>query len=161
AGGDGITFDQFSFPAADTINIALTNATEDDITIAQVQFDANYWRFNMSPSATIPAHGHATLTVPFPWDEGTSYPLVLLSTDGQLFEGQTPDAALDAAPDASLGLRYDTIGLYLAIVPLALGLFGFALLRRMGKREAWAVVALASGALLFLLVQTLGASLDI
>src|SRR5262249_31782725 len=64
-------------------------------------------------------------------------------------------------PDASLGLRFDTIGLYLAIVPLALGLFGFALLRRMGRREAWAVVALVSGALIFLLVQTLGASLDI
>src|SRR5262249_7850254 len=41
-----------------------------------------------------------------------------------------------------------------------LGLLGFALFRRLSRRETRVIVTLAAGALLFLLIQTLGASLD-
>src|SRR5262249_37068765 len=57
-------------------------------------------------------------------------------------------------------LRYGTIALYLFVVPIALGLLGFALFRRLGRRETRIVVTLVAGTLLFLLIQTLGASLD-
>lgn len=156
-----LTIDRITLPAPNRVVVEVTNGGADAVTIAQVQVDDAYWSFTVSPSATIPRLGRATVTLPYPWVTDEMHIIKLLSSSGTTFEGEIPLAALTPAPDLETFWRYALLGIYVGIIPVGLGLLWYPFLRQLGRAGMRAVLSLTVGLLVFLLFDTIAESLDV
>ncbi len=139
----------------------VVNGGLEPVTVAQVQVDDAYWPFEIQPSATIPRLGRATVTIPYPWVQGETHVVRLVTSTGLTFEGHVPVAVETPQPDLRYWLLFALIGLYVGIVPVGLGLMWFPLLRRLGRRGMNFVLALTVGLLVFLLMDTVLEGIEI
>jgi zinc transporter, ZIP family len=129
--------------------------------IAQIQVDGAYWEFSQSPPGPLPRLEEARIQVPYPWIEGETHHLVLITSTGVTFE-HTIDVALPtpAFSGAAL-LTYGVVGLLVGVVPVALGMMFHPALRAAGRRGLEFVLALTVGMLVFLLIDTLEEGLEV
>ena len=134
------------------VNVFNNSATE--VTIAQVAVDDAYWHFTAEPSTTLPRLGQATITIPYAWVAGEPHAIVLVTNLGTTFEGDVPAATLTPTPGLREFGAYALLGIYVGVIPVALGMLWFPAMRRMGRRGLNAVLALTLGLLVFLLVDT-------
>lgn len=145
----------------DGFEATLVNGGPDPVTVSQVLVDEAYWQFSISPSATIPRLGRATLTIPYPWVEFEAHEIVIITPTGVTFSEEVPLAT----PSPTFGLRefaaYGLIGVYVGIIPVALGMLWYPAMRKMGRRWLGAVLALTVGLLVFLLIDTFLEALEI
>lgn len=135
-------------------NVEVFNNGATEVTIAQVAVDDALWQFTAQPSATLPRLGQATLTIPYAWVAGEPHAIVLVTNTGTTFEGEVAAATLTPAPGPREFGAYALLGIYVGIIPVALGMLWFPAMRRMGRRGLNAVLALTVGLLIFLLVDT-------
>lgn len=129
------------------------NDGPDDITIAQVQVDDAFWTFQTDRGQSLRHLGRTTLTIPYPWVEGDAHVVRVLTSTGTPFEHEIPVAV--ATPTANgrfLGV-FTLIGLYVGVLPVAIGLLWFPVLSRLSSRGMDFLLALTVGLLLFLLVD--------
>lgn len=133
----------------------VVNAGPDPVTVAQVMVDDAFWNFDIAPLATVPRLGRATVTVDYPWVEGEPNVIRVLTSTGTTFEGEVALAAETPTPGPRQFLAYGLLGVYVGIVPVALGLMWFPAMKKLGRRGLGAVLALTEGLLVFLLVDTL------
>lgn len=129
------------------------NDGPDDITIAQVQVDDAFWTFGTDRGQSLRHLGRTTLTIPYPWVEGDAHVVRVLTSTGTPFEHEIPVAV--ATPTANgrfLGV-FTLIGLYVGVLPVAIGLLWFPVLSRLSSRGMDFLLALTVGLLLFLLVD--------
>lgn len=132
----------------------VTNAGPTATTVAQVLIDDAYWSFQISPSATIPRLGSATVTIPYPWVQNEPHELVLIAADGSTFSHEIELATTSPQPNLNFWLLFAAIGVYVGVIPVGLGLAWFPLLRRLSRRGMDFILALTVGLLVFLLVDT-------
>jgi zinc transporter, ZIP family len=158
---EDLTIDRITLPAPNQMVIEVTNGGADPVTIAQVLVDDAYWEFAISPVATIPRLGRATLTIPYPWVQDEMHVVQLLSSNGVPFEGEVAVATETPGVDMATLARYALLGIYVGFIPVGLGLMWYPFLRRLGSRGLQAVLSLTVGLLLFLLVDTLAEALEI
>jgi hypothetical protein len=158
---EDLTVDRITLPAAGQIVVEVTNGGADPVTIAQVQVDDAYWAFSVSPDATIPRLGQATITLPYPWVQDEAHVVKLVSGNGVTFEGEVAVATITPAPDLSTFWRYALLGIYVGFIPVGLGLLWFPFLRRLGRSGMQAVLSLTIGLLLFLFFDTIFEALEI
>lgn len=125
-----------------------------DVTIAQVMVDDAFWQFQISPSATLPRLGQATLTIPYAWVSGEPHVIRVVTNIGTTFEGVVAAATLTPLPGLREFGAYALLGFYVGVVPVALGMLWFPAMKRLGRRGLNAVLALTVGLLVFLLVDT-------
>ncbi|MBI2821850.1 MAG: metal transporter [Acidobacteria bacterium] len=129
------------------------NDGPDPVTIAQVQVDEAYWNFSADPGTTLGHLGRATLTLPYPWVHGESHLLRIVTSTGLTFDH--PIAVAVTTPH--LGLRFlgifTLIGLYVGVIPVAIGLLWFPFVRNLGAQGLGFLLALTIGLLLFLVVD--------
>jgi zinc transporter, ZIP family len=129
------------------------NDGPDDITIAQVQVDEAYWTFTTDRGQSLSHLGRTTLTIPYPWVEGDGHIVKVLTSTGTPFEHEIPVAvATPTATSKFLGV-FTLIGLYVGVLPVAIGLLWFPFLSRLSSRGMDFLLALTIGLLLFLLVD--------
>lgn len=133
----------------------LVNGGPDPVTIAQVMVDDAYWQFAIEPAATLPRLGRAVLTVAYPWVEAEPNVLRIVTSTGVTFDGQVAIATETPRPGAREFLAYGLLGVYVGIIPVALGLLWYPVMRSMGRKWLGAILALTLGLLVFLLVDTL------
>lgn len=129
------------------------NDGPDDITIAQVQVDDAFWTFRTDRGQSLRHLGRTTLTIPYPWVEGDAHVVRVLTSTGTPFDHEIPVAV--ATPTANtrfLGV-FTLIGLYVGVLPVAIGLLWFPVLSRLSARGMDFLLALTIGLLLFLLVD--------
>ena len=129
------------------------NDGPDDITIAQVQVDDAFWTFRADRGQSLRHLGRTTLTIPYPWVEGDAHVVRVLTSTGTPFEHEIPVAV--ATPTANgrfLGV-FTLIGLYVGVLPVAIGLLWFPVLSRLPSRGMDFLLALTVGLLLVLLVD--------
>ena len=129
------------------------NDGPDDITIAQVQVDDAFWTFGTDRGQSLRHLGRTSLTIPYPWVEGDAHVVRVLTSTGTPFEHEIPVAV--ATPTANgrfLGV-FTLIGLYVGVLPVAIGLLWFPLLSKLSSRGMDFLLALTVGLLLFLLVD--------
>ena len=129
------------------------NDGPDPITIAQVQVDDAYWQFTVEPVAELAHLRRATLRIPYPWVEGEAHAVRVVTSTGTTFERKIAVAVETPRP----GLRYfgifALIGLYVGVIPVAIGLLWFPMVARLTKGGLDFVLALTIGLLLFLMVD--------
>lgn len=135
--------------------ITLQNGGPDPVAIAQVLVDDAYWDFQMSPSTTIPRLGRARMHIPYPWVEAEPHAIRVITSTGLTFDGEIEVATITPEPGLREFGAYGLLGVYVGIVPVALGMLWFPAMRRMGRRWLGGILALTLGLLFFLLVDTL------
>ena len=135
------------------IQLTVFNESPETITIAQVTVDDAYWLFNADPGPVVPPLRTATLHVPYPWVEGETHVLHVMSSTGTKFEHVIPVALETPQPGGRHLLIFAAIGLFVGVIPVALGLLWFPVVRTLGRDGIDAVLAFTIGLLLFLVVD--------
>ena len=84
----------------------------------------------------------------------------ILTSTGTAFEHEIPVATQSPRPDARYFLTFALIGLYVGVIPVALGLLWFPLASRIGPTGLDILLALTVGLLAFLLIDTIEEGLE-
>ena len=135
------------------IVLNVLNESPDPVTIAQVAIDDAYWRFNADGPLTVGRLRSVTLTIPYPWVTGEAHHIAILTTTGTKFEHEIAVALRSPEPDIRHLLLFAAIGVFVGVIPVALGLLWFPVIRRMGRTGLDVVLAFTVGLLLFLFVD--------
>lgn len=156
-----LTIDRIELPDAGRILVHVVNGGQDPVTIHQVAIDDAIWAFGIRPRPTIDRLDHATIEIPYPWVEGETHEVRLVSRNGITF-----DATIEVAtrtPRATPGWfgRLALLGLYVGVLPVALGLATYPFLRALGRRGIDFLLALTVGLLVFLAIDTLAEALEL
>src|SRR4051812_44199201 len=120
--------------ASDGIRLAVMNDGPDPVTIAQVIVDDAYWTFSSSNGATLRHLADTTLHVPYPWVTGEAHLVKILTSTGATFEHEIAVAVETPKVTRAQLASFALIGVYVGVLPVALGLCWFPLLARLGRR---------------------------
>ena len=129
------------------------NDGPDEVTIAQVQVDDAFWTFTTDGGQTLGHLGRTTLRIPYPWVEGDAHVVKLLSSNGTPFEHEIAVAVSTPKPNARFFGIFTLIGLYVGVLPVAIGLLWFPFLTNLPSRAMDFLLALTVGLLAFLLID--------
>jgi zinc transporter, ZIP family len=146
--------------APDEIRLSIVNDGPDAVTLAQVTVDDAFWAFKVEPSNTFAHLGRATITVPYPWVQGDTHHVRLLTSTGVTFDHEIGVALETPRPNVRFFAVFALIGLYVGVVPVAIGLLWYPLMTRLGKRGLEFLLALTIGLLAFLLVDSVVEGLE-
>jgi ZIP family zinc transporter len=129
------------------------NDGPDEVTIAQVQVDDAFWTFTADDGQTLGHLARTTLRIPYPWVEGDAHIVKLLTSTGTSFEHEIAVAV--PTPTASVRFFgiFTLIGLYVGVMPVAIGLLWFPFLSNLSSRAMDFLLALTVGLLAFLLID--------
>ncbi|HXG99698.1 MAG TPA: ZIP family metal transporter [Sphingomicrobium sp.] len=142
------------------IGVRLRAGGSEAMKIVQVQVDGAYWMFSQDPSVGIERMSTAWLQIPYHWVAGEAHHLAFITNTGALFE-HTIDVAVATPTVTSDRLTfYALIGLFVGVVPIALGMMFYPALRAGGPSVFEFALALTIGLLAFLLVDTLSEGLE-
>ena len=136
------------------IELRLRNEGPDPVEVRQVFVNDAFVAFTQSdPELGRLESGEVSIT--YPWIEGEAYEVGLLTASGG-----TIDHAIDVAaetPDADLGFYglIALIGLYVGVIPVAIGMLWLPWLRSIGPRFVQFALALTAGVLAFLGIEAL------
>jgi zinc transporter ZupT len=139
--------------ASDGIHLSVLNDGPDPVTIAQVTVDDAYWAFTAKNGQTLGHLRRTVITIPYPWVEGEAHLVKLVTSTGTTFEHEIAVAIETPRADARHLLAFTLIGLYVGVIPVALGLLWFPLVARLGRTGVDVLLALTIGLLAFLLVD--------
>jgi zinc transporter, ZIP family len=155
-----LTFQRVTL-SPDGIAVTVMNDGPDPVTIAQVVVDDAYWQFTAEGGNVLRHLGRTTLNIPYPWVQGEAHALRVISSTGTVFEHEIAVAVETPRADPKhLGI-FALIGLYVGVIPVALGLLWFPVVGRLGKRGLDFLLALTIGLLVFLLVDATDEGLEI
>jgi zinc transporter ZupT len=104
--------------------------------------------------------GTAWLRIPYQWVPGEAHHLAFLTDTGALFEHSIDVAVETPAMTGERLAFYALIGLFVGVVPIALGLLFYPALKAGGPAVFEFALALTIGLLAFLLVDTLAEGLE-
>jgi zinc transporter ZupT len=142
------------------VELGLRNDGPDPVTIAQVLVNDAYWQHAIT-DRTLDRLETATLTLDYPWDEGLPLDIALVTSTGAVIDHAIEAAALTPELDAATLGVYALLGLYIGVIPVAIGLFWFSALRRASKRWLGFFLAFTVGLLVFLLVDTVEEGIEL
>ena len=133
----------------------------DPVQIAQVQVDGAYWAFRQEPTRPLHRLAAAQIVVPYPWVAGETHHMTFVTSTGATFD-YTIDV-VRTSPDANTNTLFSLalLGLFVGVVPVALGMMTLPVLRRMGREGIVFALALTVGLLAFLLVDTVSEGLEL
>lgn len=142
------------------IDINIRNTGPDDLVISQVIVNDATWSFNVTPTNNIPRLKKAVLQIPYPWVDGEAYFVRLFSSNAIPFDVEIPVAFPTPILDGRTFFSFTLIGLYVGVIPIYLGLLWFPALRQLGRRWMTFLLAITTGLLVFLGVDTLTEAIE-
>ena len=129
------------------------NDGPDPVTIAQVQVDDAFWGFSAEPDSTLAHLGRTTLTIPYPWVQGDTHVVRVVTSTGVTVDHEVAVAVETPRADARFLGIFALIGLYVGVIPVAIGLLWLPLVSRTGRTGLDFMLAVTVGLLLFLLIE--------
>jgi zinc transporter, ZIP family len=144
----------------DVITLELRNDGPDPVTIAQVLVNEAYSGFEIT-DPTLGRLDTATLRIPYPWEEGLPLGIAMVTSTGVTIEHEIEAAALTPEADGSTIAIYALLGIYIGVIPVAIGLFWYPSLRRASKRWIGFFLAFTVGLLGFLLIDTVAEGFEL
>jgi zinc transporter ZupT len=135
------------------IGVEVLNDGPDPVRIAQVQVDDAYWAFTQDPPGELGRLGRTRLHIPYPWVKDEAHLVRLVTSTGVTFEHEIPVAMATPRPGWRFFWMFALIGLYVGVIPVALGLLWYPLVGRLHPGALAFLLALTVGLLLFLLVD--------
>lgn len=129
------------------------NDGPDPVTIAQVQVDDAFWGFSAEPDTTLTHLARTTLTIPYPWVQGDTHVVRVVTATGVTVDHEVAVAVETPQADVRFFGIFALIGLYVGVIPVAIGLLWLPLVSRTGRTGLDFMLALTVGLLLFLLIE--------
>ena len=123
------------------------------MTIAQVQVDDAYWQFTQEPTGPLARGATAWIHLPFPWVLGEAHVINIVTNTGATFEHEIAVAVPTPTHDATSLLPQALLGIFVGVVPVAIGMMFYPALRGVGRDGMNFLLALTVGLLAFLLVD--------
>jgi ZIP family zinc transporter len=156
-----LTFDRVTLSAEPRgMTVHLINGGADPVTIAQVMVDDAYWQFSVQSGRTLSRLERGTIWIPYPWVEGEAHHIRLITNTGLTFETTVAVAVETPQPDIRFLGMFTLLGIYVGVLPVALGLLWYPFLRRIGRRWMNFFMSLTAGLLIFLGVDALDEALS-
>ena len=144
----------------DGVEMKIRNDGPDEVTVAQLLINEAYWDFEID-DPTLGRLETATVTSPYPWEEGLPLNLTLVTSTGLTIPHEIEAAALTPEADGDTLLTFTLLGLYIGVIPVGLGLFAFPFLRRLSPGRLGFFLAFTVGLLAFLLVDTVAEGFEL
>jgi zinc transporter ZupT len=135
-----------------TIALTVRNDGPDAVRIAQAQVNDAYVQFS-GADQPIGRLESETVTLQQPWVEGEAYEVALVTSSGGTIAHEIPVAVETPASDASFFGLMALLGVYVGVIPIALGMLWLPWMRSIPPPWLRAVMALTVGLLAFLAVD--------
>jgi zinc transporter, ZIP family len=135
------------------IELSVRNTGPDPVQVSQVAVNDAYVAFTADPDGEVGRLGEETLKLDYPWQEGATYTISMLTSTGATIEHPI-DVAVET-PEAGAGF-YGLMGLlgtYVGIIPVVLGMLFFPALRRVADDWVRLFMAVTIGLLGFLVID--------
>jgi zinc transporter ZupT len=132
------------------------NDGPDEVAIAQVQVDDAFWTFTADRGQALGHLGRTTLRIPYPWVEGEAHLVRVLTSTGTPFDHEIAVAVETPKATARFLGIFTLIGIYVGVLPVAIGVLWFPLMSRLSSRGMDFLLALTIGLLAFLLIDGAG-----
>jgi ZIP family zinc transporter len=134
------------------IELTVRNDGPDAVTIAQAVVNDAFAQFSGAESP-IGRLETATVRVEQPWIEGEAYEVALITSTGGTFAHEIPVAVESPANDLSFFGLMALLGIYVGVIPVALGMLWLPWVRRIPPGWLRVVMALTVGLLAFLAID--------
>jgi ZIP family zinc transporter len=135
-----------------TIELTLRNDGPDAVAVAQAQVNDAFVQFS-GAEQPIGRLGTATVQLAQPWIEGEAYDIALITSSGGTIEHSIAAAVLTPSADLSFFGLMALLGVYIGVIPIALGMLWLPWIRRIPPVWLRAVMALTVGLLAFLAID--------
>ncbi len=151
-----LTVTHATLPNDDTVVLHVVNNGPESVTVSQILVNEAYWNFEVRGAGgdrTIAPMGSAQIVLPYHWEPGWDLEAAIVIADGTTFHhtivapSQTPGLSLDLLGTLAL------IGIFVGVIPVALGMLWFPYIRSLSDRWLHAVLLFAAGVLAFLAVD--------
>lgn len=136
--------------APDGIRFLVRAGGSEAMTIAQVQVDDAYWQFTQDPPGPLARGSTAWIAVPFPWVLGEAHAIKIVTNTGATFQHEIPVAVSTPVQDRASLASQAMLGIFVGLVPVAVGMLFYPLLRGVGRDGMNFLLALTVGLLAFL-----------
>jgi zinc transporter, ZIP family len=134
------------------IELTVRNDGPDEVSIAQAVVNDAFVQFSGADSPI----GHletANVRIQQPWVEGEAYEVALMTSSGGTFAHEIPVAVETPANDLSFFGLMALLGVYVGVIPIALGMLWLPWVRRIPREWLRVVMALTVGLLGFLAID--------
>jgi ZIP family zinc transporter len=136
------------------IELSMLNDGPDEVTIAQVIVDDAFWKFEATPGRMMSHLDRVRVSIPYPWVHGETHVVKLLTSTGVTFEREIAVAVETPRVSARFLAVFALVGIYVGVIPVALGLLWYPLMTRIGRAGLQFLIALTIGLLAYLLVDS-------
>ena len=143
-----------------SVELLVRNDGPDEVTIAQVLVNDAYWQFEVG-ERELGRLESTTVNIPYPWEPELPLNIAIVTSTGVTIVHEIEAAAETPAADGSTLLIYALLGLYIGVIPVAVGLLWFPALRNASKTWLGFFLAFTLGLLAFLLIDTLAEGFEI
>ncbi len=134
------------------IELHVTNDGPDPVRVEQVIVNDGFAAFTQSDSE-VGRLGGDVITVQYPWVEGESYEISLLTATGAAIDTSVEGATETPAADAGFYGLMALIGLYVGVIPVTIGMLWLPWVRRIDRRWIRFLLAVTAGLLLWLAID--------
>lgn len=136
------------------IELIVRNDGPDAVAVEQVMVNDAFVAFDQT-SGEIDRLGGDTIEIQYPWIEGEAYGVTLLTATGGTVVHAIDVAAETPAADVGFYGLMALVGLYVGLIPVAIGMLWLPWIRRIDPRWVQFVLALTVGLLAFLGIDAL------
>ena len=143
------------------IELHLRNTSPKEIIVSQINVNEATWPYAISPSRTVPRLGSAVITLNYHWVQGEAYEITVFSSNSIPFNVSVPVATTTALASKGTLWSFTLIGIYVGIIPVALGMFWLPALKRLGPRAMMFLMAATVGLLVYLGLDATTEALEI
>jgi zinc transporter, ZIP family len=134
------------------IELRLRNDGPDPVTVAQVMVNDAFAAFE-GADAAIGRLAAQTLRIQHPWIEGEAYEIAVVTSTGATIAHEIAAAVETPGTDVSFFGLMALLGIYVGVIPVALGMLWLPWIRRIPPGWLRAVMALTVGLLAFLAID--------
>ena len=134
------------------IELTVRNDGPDEVSIAQAVVNDAFAQFS-GVDGPIGRLQTATVRIQQPWIEGEAYEVALITSSGGTFAHEIPVAVETPANDLSFFGLMALLGVYVGVIPIALGMLWLPWVRRIPPGWLRVVMALTVGLLAFLAID--------
>ncbi|MGH2994285.1 MAG: ZIP family metal transporter, partial [Solirubrobacterales bacterium] len=135
------------------IELSLRNTGPDPVQVSQVSVADVFVDFRAEPAGEVGRLEEQTVTLDFPWQEGSPYAVSLLTSTGATIDHEIDVAVETPEADAGFFGLMALLGTYVGVIPVALGMLFLPFVRRVPPSWIRVVLAATIGLLAFLAVD--------
>lgn len=143
------------------MKILIFNDGPEPVTMSQVMINDVYWKFDIIPDQTVKPLDKAAITLQYPWVEGDTEQITLVSSTGITFDKEVAVAFVTPHFSRLYLDSFILLGLYIGVIPVFLGLLWFPFLRNLQRKWFTFLISLSIGILVFLGFDALGEALQL